>query len=347
MRAVVFMCGAGGATRGLVDAGLDIRVGVDWWQPACVANRRWLPDHPVVRARCEDAHRILRGPFDAAWASPSCKPWSTANRTASRGTNHREYYPLPLLLEQCFDYLGVRWLVIENVGGLIWSKEGREEMGRFSAAVAKRGLKLSMPKGGGTIASNTLGVAQLRRRVFLVVGSRYVSIRPGSELIPPAGTPPMLWETETAEIGSVLRGDRGEGKDHDWPHRAGRADRGVVDASVPSRHANWTRAEAGVVANEWGRVNGAKRLREQRAQRSVEPGEHPGQHKTRDGHREERSGMGRSLADCCALQQVPPWVVEGFSKRVAHELIGNAVPPPVAEHIGRLILEADAQMEVG
>ena len=309
MSDLVLFCGLGGATEGLVRAGWDIGMCVDAWDRACEAHRRWHPELEVLMSGVEG---VDAGDVRRVWASPSCKPWSCANRSAKRGKAHPEYYSLARLVRQVFGAWRGRWLVVENVGGLLWSREGREEMDELRAEVKRwPGLRLSQPKGSGVIGSNSLGVAQLRRRVFLVIGPGYVSLRPGGVDLPREGTGRQLWETD------------------DYRERS-RA--GVVDASAPSRHQNWTRAGATVARTE---------NQHARTQRAVEAGEHLGQAKTRDGHRQERGGTGRSLAECCALQMVPEWVVEGFTKRVAHELVGNAVPPPVAEHIGRLVLEAD------
>lgn len=368
---LVLFCGAGGASEGLVRAGWSPAVCVDGWDKACLAHRRWRPELAVVQARVDGSEKLLDSDFRFVWASPSCKPWSTANRTPKRGKAHPEYYSLSYLVRQAFGCWRARWLVIENVGGLVWSKEGRVEVDELRAEVARFGLQLSQPKGGGTIASNTLGVAQLRRRVFLIVGPRLVSIRPGGQWIPPAGVPELLWEqAERASTSAILTDDHAA----KWSagYRAGaavcrtdnhgtRAPRGVVDASAHGRHSNWTRAQpapmacegskgpwdakftntrasAGVVCDEWGRVNGAERLR---ARRSVEAGESAGQSKTRDAR---KTGTGRALAECCALQQVPIEILAGFTKKDSHALVGNAVPPPVAEHIGRLILRADSGM---
>ncbi len=300
-------------------AGWDIGLCVDGWKAACEAHLRWRPELPVTEARCEVAHLLDPGPFRYVWASPSCKPWSTANRTPKRGLRHDEYYPLTLLVEQAFDAWRARWLVIENVGGLVWSREGREEVERLRLAVAKRGLRLSLPP-RGTIASNTLGVAQLRRRVFLIVGPDFVSIRPGGGWIPPAGVEPILWEAEERASTAAILGDDHPAK---WKadYRSPRASRGVVDASGPSRHANWTGARAGRGVTATGE----------------------GDSTSQDPRSREVNNTGRTLAECCELQQIPPFVVAGLTKRVAHALVGNAVPASCSQHIGRLVLEADAK----
>lgn len=367
---LVLFSGCGGTTEGLVAAGWNVGACVDYWDKACQAHKRWRPEIPVVQADCKTAHKALRGPFRFVWASPSCKPWSTANRTPKRGKAHPEYYSLAHLARQTFNAWRAKWLVIENVGGLVWSKEGALEVEELRVEVAQLGLKLSMPP-RGTIASNTLGVAQLRRRVFLIVGPEYVSIRPGGEWIPPAGVGELLWEAaERASTSAILTDDHPEKSSQGYRHKrtqppamacegskgswavgfartepiveAGetlgrhrtraefaraeatigtdahplrsvnkrkhaRAERGVVDASLPSRHANWTgapRAGRGVTAS----------------------GEDT--HSSTDQRSREVNHTGRTLAECCELQHIPAFVVEGFNKRDAHALVGNAVPPP-------------------
>ena len=54
MNAVALFCGAGGATHGMVRAGLDVVMAVDAWPVACEAHRRWAPTIPVQEGRCED-----------------------------------------------------------------------------------------------------------------------------------------------------------------------------------------------------------------------------------------------------------------------------------------------------
>ena len=347
-RDLVLFSGCGGATAGLVAAGWDVAACVDGWQAACVAHRRWHPTIPTLRARIEDAHRLLRGPFRRVWASPSCKPYSMANRMPKRGEAHPEYYPPASLVEQAFEAWGAEWLVVENVGGLLWSREGKHEIGYMRKACEVRGLRMYP----SVVNSNTVGVAQIRRRVFIVVGPEYVRIPHGSDYIPleNAETPPMAcegsngsWERETRwpkAARAVGGGDHERGKTSDtrravkgvaanehglarsrqtriaWGERQA-AQRGSVDASAPSRHANWTVARS-----------------------SVRGGEHLGS-RQREGY--PSSAAGRTLAECCDLQQIPPYVVAGFSKRVAHELVGNCVPWPLAYHVASVLLRQDGQ----
>jgi site-specific DNA-cytosine methylase len=336
---LVLFSGMGGTSDGLVKAGWKVGLCVDYWDKACVAHQRWHPTIPVAQARCEQLP--ISGPVRLVWASPSCKPWSTANRTPLRGKAHPEYFSLAGLVRQVFGDYHAQWLVIENVGGLIWSREGVIEVAELRAEVARMGLALSQPK-NGVIASNTLGVAQLRRRVFLIVGPRLVSIRPGSELLPAAGVPPMLWETAEVPHGQAImacEGTKGSWEaESRWPKRA-EAETVLRGDCGPGKDHNWKRAAAGVVADEWGRVNGAVRLKQHRAERTaILTDDHPNKWATEYSAAPQKTG--RSLAECAALQMVPLEPLAGFSKRDSHALVGNAVPPPVAEHIGRIDLDA-------
>jgi len=245
---IELFCGMGGASAGLLAAGVEIVAAVDAWDKACEAHRRWHPGVHVVQSRCEDAGDHIDRDVDLVWASPSCKPWSLANRTPKRGKMHPEYYSLARLVGQAFGLWRARWLIVENVGGLAWSREGKAELDGMRAAVASFGRRLTV----SVVNGNTVGVAQIRRRVFVVVGPEYMAIPQGR-----------------AHVESRIC---------------------AVDASGTSRHANWTRAPV------------------------------------------------RTLAECCDLQQVPLWTVDGFGKATAHALVGNAVPPPLARHVVQTLL---------
>jgi site-specific DNA-cytosine methylase len=360
MRAVALFCGAGGATEGMVRAGLDVRCAVDGWDVACMAHRRWHPSMPVLCDRVENVTALgLRAGF--VWASPSCKPWSTANRTEKRGTAHPEYYALPRLVADAFGPggFGARWLVIENVGGLLWSKEGRVEVASFRAACEQARLAYTI----NVVNSNSLGVAQLRRRVFLVVGPSHVVIPHGSEFVPPVGVEEPLLQRVPPDLragASVLRDDHPNKWSDAYRFRRAGA---VVDASTPSRHANWTqRTEtervqpAAMAAERKGKrmlgsaggsraigavthsPNGSEKRRALAAVTNATEGSYQ-----RDPRTHQPKFTGRTLAECARLQQVPFEILRGFTKHDAHALVGNAVPPPVALHVCRTILAADAE----
>lgn len=199
MRAVDLFCGYGGATAGMLAAGLTVEAAYDRDEAAIAAHKQW---HPTVA--CENRDIGTVGPGELAgrfvWASPSCKPWSTANRRR-RGQDHPEYYPLDRLVTQARH---ATVLVIENVAGLVTEKDGQAELKRMERALHGR------PYSVHVLPSNEYGVPQLRRRAFIVVGA-FVMWQRG-ERVP---TEAAVMATErTSNFRATHNFDRGERPQH-------------------------------------------------------------------------------------------------------------------------------------
>lgn len=171
MKAAALFAGYGGSSRGMRQAGLEVVAAYDWAEPEVIAHR-WL--EPEVPCEQRDVTTItpdeLRGLF--VWASPSCKGWSTANRSLKRGKAHPEYYSLAYLARQC-RYAAVT--VIENVMGLLHTRDGKAEMKELSAQCALLGMTLQIL----TPKSNEHGVPQFRQRCIIVLGAPYVVLGRG------------------------------------------------------------------------------------------------------------------------------------------------------------------------
>ena len=161
--AVDLFCGFGGATSGLALAGLSVALAVDFSADAVRAHRAL---HPGVICWERDVSEIrpslLLGKF--VWASPSCRPYSTANTTQRRGVSHPEYYPLVRLVRQA---IGAAVLVIENVSGLMYSREGLEEL----RALERECFELGVTYQPVRAFASWYGLEQRRERVFLVIGA--------------------------------------------------------------------------------------------------------------------------------------------------------------------------------
>lgn len=331
MMAVVLFAGMGGATAGLAEAGIDVRLCVDGWQRACVAHRRWHPTLDTLRARCEDAHRIAPMAVDLVWASPSCKPYSTANRVAGRrGADHPEHYPLALLLEQMRAWRAT-WLVIENVPGLVWSVEGKAELARFHAGVQAAGLVWTYT----LLSAASCWVRQLRRRVIIVVGPRLVTIPDG-------------YIGDTA-FGDTAFGDTGPGGGvlhtimASSPSQYIRRDNTVItEGSRHSAASTWKKKGKGYAVLGPGEKNprhapGEPHTSWPKKQRAVTASGESTSTST-SPHTGEVNWTGRTLAECADLQCVPMAPLEGVPRSVAHELVGNAVPPPMARVVAETLL---------
>lgn len=163
MRVVEFCCGYGGATAGMLAAGLTVEKSYDVWPVAVEQHRAW---HPEVPCEVRDVATVtpdeLAGRF--VWASLPCQPWSRANVVKTkRGKNHPHYYSLAHFARQVQH---ARCAVIENVPGLVEMADGRAELAELERECIRLGLTLSVH----LLYSNWFGVAQERRRVFVVIG---------------------------------------------------------------------------------------------------------------------------------------------------------------------------------
>jgi C-5 cytosine-specific DNA methylase len=183
LEAVDLFCGFGGVTEGLKRAGLEVALAVDFDAQAIRAHRA---EHPEVPVFCRDVSQVrpseLAGRF--VWASPSCRPYSMANTTGPRGKNHPEYFPLTKLLHMA---LGARVLVIENVPGLMWSREGRQEILELEEEAARFRISFQW----FSLRASDFGLPQRRERFFFVMGAGLILNRhpnTGQKLIGPTVT---------------------------------------------------------------------------------------------------------------------------------------------------------------
>ncbi|MVN86841.1 hypothetical protein GO986_08700 [Deinococcus sp. HMF7620] len=156
-------CGYGGATRGMLDAGLTIERAYDIWPVAVAQHHDWLPDVPCeVRDVATITPEELAGRF--VWSSLPCQPWSRANVVkATRGKNHPHYYSLTHFAWQIQH---ARCAVLENVPGLVENRDGQAELRELEQACVQLGLTMTVH----LVSSNWFDVAQERRRVFIVIG---------------------------------------------------------------------------------------------------------------------------------------------------------------------------------
>jgi DNA (cytosine-5)-methyltransferase 1 len=164
--AVDLFCGYGGVTAGMVQAGLNVRLAVDFNAQAVRAHRAW---HPEIPCKLLDVSQIrpreLAGRF--VWASPSCRPWSYANTTGTRGMAHPEYFSLVKLLHLA---VASKCLVIENVVGLLERKDGREELKKLESESSSLGVSFQVVR----VSASQFGLEQKRERVFIILGAPLV-----------------------------------------------------------------------------------------------------------------------------------------------------------------------------
>ena len=161
IRGCDIFCGAGGSSAGARAAGIEIVAGIDMCATATATFAANFPDAHVVTKRLEDVSlgefKERVGRIDILLASPECR-----NHTCARGSAPRDESSRATAM-QVVEYARVlrpRWVVLENVVYMRpWSRY--EELKR-------RFDDLGYDPQERTLDASDFGVAQARRRLFLV-----------------------------------------------------------------------------------------------------------------------------------------------------------------------------------
>ena len=161
MRGCDIFSGAGGSSAGARAAGIDVVAGIDMCGTATATFRANFPDAHVVTSRLEDVRidefKEQVGPIDVLLASPECR-----NHTCAKGAAPRDESSRATAME-VVGYaraLEPRWLVLENVVYMRpWSRYGE-----LKSRLGELGYRLNEL----TLDASDFGVAQRRRRLFLV-----------------------------------------------------------------------------------------------------------------------------------------------------------------------------------
>ena len=161
IRGCDIFCGAGGSSAGAQAAGVDVVAGIDMCATATATFAANFPVAYVVTSRLEDvemaAFTARAGPVDILLASPECRNHTCAKGSAPRDESSRA---TAMHVVEYARALKPRWLVLENVVYMRpWSRYG-ELTDRL------RGLGYHLD--AWTLDASDFGVAQARRRLFLV-----------------------------------------------------------------------------------------------------------------------------------------------------------------------------------
>ena len=196
IRGIDIFCGAGGSSAGARAAGVEIVAGVDMCSKATATFAANFPKAHVVTSRLEDLpmddFRERIGSVDLLLASPECR-----NHTCARGSAPRDEASRATAMQvvRFAKLLRPRWLVLENVVYMRpWSRY-RELKSLLE------GLDYRLAE--YTLDASDFGVAQTRRRLFLV-GDRerdpdakpQVTVGP-SKSAASVLDPPGTWNTTT------------------------------------------------------------------------------------------------------------------------------------------------------
>jgi DNA (cytosine-5)-methyltransferase 1 len=175
MRFVSLFAGVGGFDLGLERAGHECIAQVEM-DPRCreILDRHWpeVPKHDDVRSSIDFADRIgLVGRTDLVCGGFPCQDVSVAGKRAGLAGERTGLFWDALAFTT---HVQARWLLLENVPGLLTSNQGRD-FGTILLALADAGLRRIEWR---VLDSQFFGVPQRRRRVFLVASSGAPSGRP-------------------------------------------------------------------------------------------------------------------------------------------------------------------------
>ncbi len=337
--AVDLFCGAGGLTRGLLDAGIVVRLGIDL-DPAC--RHPFETNNEGAKYLLSDVSKIDPAVIKKAWGKTDvkvlagcapCQPFSTYNQ----GRDNRADGQWSLLkafgrlVEECDPDV----VTMENVGSLARHQVFKE----FCSVLKRNGFEHSW----AVLDCRDYGVPQARKRLVLIASKL------GKPALPaPIAASNAQWLTVRQAISHLPAIDAGENHPSDAIHvssRLTKLNRERIRASVPG--GSWKDWPKKLVApchkRETGRSYPAVYGRmEWDAPAPTMTGQCYGFGNGRFGHPEQDRGI--SLREAAMLQTFPEkysFVPDG--ERVSMTgiglMIGNAVPPALAEAVGTAIRE--------
>jgi DNA (cytosine-5)-methyltransferase 1 len=175
MRFVSLFAGVGGFDLGLEMAGHEClgQVEIDKHCQKVLA-KHWpdIPRHDDVRTAIDWAHRVgLVGRTDLVCGGFPCQDVSVAGKRAGLAGERTGLFWDALAFTT---HVQARWLLLENVPGLLTSNQGRD-FGVILTALADAGLPHVEWK---VLDSQFFGVPQRRRRVFIVASATHPGRRP-------------------------------------------------------------------------------------------------------------------------------------------------------------------------
>ncbi len=336
VNAVDVFCGVGGLTKGLENAGIDVRLGVDI-DPACAypyeANNRStfllkpvekLSPQEVLNALGKVGFRLLAG------CAP-CQPFSTYRQGKANSSDHR--WGLLRRFARLVEATRPELVTMENVPRLAQQKI----FGEFVAKLERLGFNVSY----GPVNCADYGVPQRRQRLVLLA-SRLGPI----ELIDPTHKPDR-YKTVRDAIGGLPPIGPGDAHERDPLHRScslSPTNLKRIRASRPG--GSWRDWDEDLVAECHRKCSGKTYPSVYGRMAWDEPAptvttQFYGFGSGRFGHPEQDRAI--SLREGAILQSFPRSYKftrpgEPIYHKIVGRLIGNAVPVKLGEAIGKSIM---------
>jgi DNA (cytosine-5)-methyltransferase 1 len=165
LRAIDLFSGAGGLTRGLVNAGFNVVGGVENWLPAARTYQANFPSHPCWQldvSRLNETSLAGISPtisIDLVAGGPPCQGFSRQRI----GEDHDDRNKLVLSFAEAVLHFKSRAFLMENVTGLLGGR-GKETVAKFRSMLETAGYHVEQ----AVLDAVNFGVPQARKRVFFI-----------------------------------------------------------------------------------------------------------------------------------------------------------------------------------
>ena len=305
MRALDCCAGAGGLSLGLQRAGFDV-LGVEL--DGCAAETHRLNVGPCDTASLWDYEP--RGEYDLVAGGIPCQSHSTAGKRAGTCDPRGQLYvPFLRIAQQA----KARAVLIENVRGMMSSPSPTHGTA-FREVVAAMNAAGFWHVVHALLNAADYGVPQTRHRLFLVA---FVSANSFSKFRCPLATHgPLTWRTVRQALalggGKFISGRTAKAVEKNWWNGGRIIDVDKPSSTILSRNNNDLLDVSSLYASQLSLFETAAPPRLERL----------------------------TLEQMILLQSLPaPFCVSGIAES-QHRQVGNAVPPPLAEAVGRAVLAA-------
>jgi DNA (cytosine-5)-methyltransferase 1 len=341
--------GAGGLDIGLEAAGWDCRYASDI-DPAAVETLKLNRDCPLeggrtalsnayieaADVRALQASDILaksgarRGDVELLAGGPPCQSWSSAGHQLGFDDPRGQLFKDFVRLAQKLD---VRWLLFENVRGLLTARGEDGQPGSALALIRQKLFDAGFQTTVSLLNAADYGVPQRRVRLF-IIGYRRGDTPPfptpshgkSVSALPQGSLRP--WLTLRDALGSISPPTEDE-----VVRPTGRLSVELASVSPGSGVKSPGKSERTRPGGHWGYKQGAFVADLNQSARTVTA------NSQQDWIIDPRLGLRKLTArECAAIQTFPPeWVFAG-GRTTQYRLIGNAVPPRLAKALGQRLL---------
>jgi len=339
-------CGAGGSAIGFVRAGFRIVGAVDLDRDACTSYAALLGVVPlqgdlsrISPKEAASVWDIAPGDVDVVLGCPPCQGFTRMRN--SEGRNDPRNHLILTFLEY-LQFFRPRYLVFENVPGLIRSAHGRKYYKALTDGMQTLGYRLRSAE----VDAADYGVPQHRRRLLVVGALEEVPPFPKPTHGPPGSLEVLSgllkpWVSVREAIGHLRPLKAGEADPEDPMHRAPKMGERVARfiSRVPKDGGSRTEVPREFWLPCHLHHNGHKdvygRLAWDRPSGVITSG-CCNVSKGRFAHPEQDRAI--TLREAALLQGFPPDAVFYGSFESIQRQIGNAVPPPLAEATARAVM---------